>query len=281
MRGKDGRYLSGAWQVTMASPLPSAPPTVGPADLDRFRALIVRDMRDALEDARHRANDNTVTAAHDTLCEVLRYLGSAATTASIATHRERVISLRDRLGPVWQDQLKDLDARLWPAPGREAFRHGNDLQAHVDGTGLLRTLRILTAALLFEVILSDQDKPAMCDVARQTHAAYCGAIIQRLVLPWKLLHGRIDRDASDSLDQVGPNGHWHLAQQQRFEEERRALDDAARRIERVIRRHAPLFDPDLLVRRTEVNAGAWCTVLSLEPSANSPLCLTYDGTRRT
>jgi len=171
---------------------------------------------------------------------------------------------------VWQDQLKDLDARLWPLHGRHGFQHGNDLQGHVEAAGLLRTLRIATAALLFELILSDQDKAVLCDVAGQTHAAYCDAVLQRLRLPLKLLRERIDREAMDSLDQSGRNGHWHLAEQARLAEARQALDPKARDIESLIRLHASLFDPDSLVRDRQVPGGAWATVLTLH-RPRSPL----------
>ena len=271
-RGQDGRWLPGAWRVTVTGALASAPPALQLADLDHIRALIVREMRDALDDARHRANDNAVAAAHATLCEVHHYLASAASTASIATQRERLFALRDRLGEVWKDQLKDLDTRLWSGDGgRMASVH--DLQRHVEAAGLLRTLRVVTAALLFGVILTNDDKAAHCGVARDMHAHFCDEIMQRLTVPLRLMRDRIDREAQDSLNQSGVDGHWHLAAQRQFEEDRRAHDAAAQRLQNLIRMHAPLFDPDLLIRERSVSVGAWTALLSVPLPAPAPLAL--------
>lgn len=263
-RDANGRYRSAAHLVTRDAGWPLPPAFVSPpVDWSLFRTTVARTMTEAFDAYRDRSNNNEVAAAEATLREVLRHVASSASDEAIAHQRARLIALRDRLEPVWQDQLKDLDARLWPDARMVGWRRRDDWQGHIEDSGLLRTLRIITAALLAEVVLCTDDKASLCGVAAETHADHCDAILHRLVRPLQLLHDQIDRNDWHSLDQSGPNGHEHLKQHAAYQEEHRELDAKARRLIGLIRVHAPLFDPARLVRTPNVAAAGWAALLTL------------------
>lgn len=270
-RDATGRFRSGAHVLTRDAGWPLPPVFVSPpVDWSLFRATVARTMAEALDNYRHRSNNNEVAAAEATLREVLRHVASTASDDAIAHQRDRVIALRDRLEPVWQDQLKDLDARLWPVHRTVGWRRPDDWQGHIDDAGLLRTLQAITAALLAEVVLCTGDKAAPCGVAAQTHADHCYAILERIARPLQLAHQQIRTEAEDSLSQLGQNGYWYLEQQRLSEERHRTLDAAARQVMDVVCVHAPLFDPKLLVRNGQAPIPAWATVLPYVYSIESP-----------
>ncbi|UJJ56640.1 hypothetical protein [Rhodanobacter thiooxydans] len=273
-RDATGRFRSGAHVLTRDAGWPLPPVFVSPpVDWSLFHATVARTMAEALDNYRHRSNNNELAAAEATLREVFRHVAGSASDKAIAHQRDRVIALRDRLERVWQDQLTDLDARLWPNHRTVGWRRPDDWQGHIEDAGLLRTLQAITAALLAEVVLSTDEKATLCREAAETHAIHCKTILERLCTPLQLAHQQIRTEAEDSLSQLGQNGYWHLEQQRLSEERHRTLDAAARQVMDVVCVHAPLFNPMLLVRKGQAPTPAWATVLPLEhfPGASDAL----------
>jgi hypothetical protein len=210
-------------------------------DWSKFRAVVAKEVHQALKQERKVVNDEQRRAAEATLMEAARQLAHAEPRELAATYSSAIVTLRNQVRGIWESELKEFKQNVaklsWDA--RDATPCFDQV---LSQCGVHRSLTVLAVSLTLSAALGPLPERTALLEFKQDYIQLCDELIRPLRWKAQLLEREIDLHAAEHYHAL-KTGYQHDADKQFFADRKMTLAAELARVEAKICTHLHWFAP--------------------------------------